>query len=137
MLRNLIYHSEIEFIFFCTNKKNNDNDSLFSLRRCHILGNHRLLLHHLFFFSFLLHFLFNFSPTPRPFQILIMPRCNWDVRLHFYPIRFSKLVEILIFDGLIFKCCFFMLNRILNIVDFVLNDIVWWKWYEIEFIHLK
>jgi len=35
-----------------------------------------------------------------------------------------KLVEILDFDGLVFKCCFFMLNRILNIVDCVLNDIV-------------
>jgi len=27
-----------------------------------------------------------------------------------------------------------MLNKILYIVDRVLNDIVWWKWYEIEFI---
>jgi len=35
-----------------------------------------------------------------------------------------KLVEILDFDGLVFKCFFFMLNRILNIMDCVLNDIV-------------
>ena len=35
-----------------------------------------------------------------------------------------KLVEILDFDGLVFKCCFFMLNRLLNVVDRVLNDIV-------------
>ena len=33
-----------------------------------------------------------------------------------------KLVEILDFDGLVFKC-FFMLNILLNIVDCVLNDI--------------
>jgi len=35
-----------------------------------------------------------------------------------------KLVEILYFDCLIFKCYFFMLNRITNIVDCVMNDIV-------------
>jgi len=34
-----------------------------------------------------------------------------------------KLVEILDFDGLIFNC-FFMLNKLLNVVDHVLNDIV-------------
>jgi len=34
-----------------------------------------------------------------------------------------KLVEILDFDGLVFKC-FFMLNRLLNVVDHILNDIV-------------
>ena len=37
---------------------------------------------------------------------------------------FFKLVKILVFDGLVFKCYFFMLNKILNIVDCVLNDIV-------------
>jgi len=37
---------------------------------------------------------------------------------------FFKLVKILDFDGLVFKCYFFMLNKILNIVDCVLNDIV-------------
>jgi len=35
-----------------------------------------------------------------------------------------KLVEILDFDGLVFKCCFFMLNKLLNVVDRVLNDIL-------------
>jgi len=35
-----------------------------------------------------------------------------------------KLIKILDFDGLTFKCYFFMLNKILNIVDCVLNDIV-------------
>jgi len=33
-----------------------------------------------------------------------------------------KLVKILDFDGLVFKCYFFMLNRPLNVVDHVLND---------------
>ena len=35
-----------------------------------------------------------------------------------------KFIEILYFDGLIFKCCFFMLITLLNIVDHFLNDIV-------------
>jgi len=35
-----------------------------------------------------------------------------------------KLVEILDFNGLVFKCFFFMLNRLLNVVDHILNDIV-------------
>ena len=33
-----------------------------------------------------------------------------------------KLVKILYFEYLVFKCYFFMLNKILNIVDRVLND---------------
>jgi len=28
-----------------------------------------------------------------------------------------------------------MLNRLLNVVDNVLNDTVWWKWYEIELLN--
>ena len=35
-----------------------------------------------------------------------------------------KFVKILYFDGLIFKCCFFMLITLLNFVDHFLNDIV-------------
>ena len=35
-----------------------------------------------------------------------------------------KLVEILDFYGLVFKCCFFYINKLLNVVDHVLNDIV-------------
>jgi len=36
-----------------------------------------------------------------------------------------KLVEISDFDGLVFKCCFFMLNRVFNVVDRVFNYTVW------------
>ena len=35
-----------------------------------------------------------------------------------------KFVKILYFDGLIYKCYFFMLITLLNIVDHFLNDIV-------------
>jgi len=35
-----------------------------------------------------------------------------------------KFVKILYFDGLIFKCCSFMLITLLNVVDHFLNDIV-------------
>ena len=35
-----------------------------------------------------------------------------------------KIVKLLDFDGLIFKCCFFMLIKLLNVVDRVWNDIV-------------
>jgi len=45
------------------------------------------------------------------------------VELLFVNILF-KLVEILDFDGLVFKCYFFMLNILLNVVDHILNDIV-------------
>ena len=34
------------------------------------------------------------------------------------------IVKILDFNGLVFKCCFFVLNRLLNVVDRVLNDTV-------------
>ena len=35
-----------------------------------------------------------------------------------------KFVKILYFDDLVLKCYFFMSNRLLNIVDHFLNDIV-------------
>jgi len=35
-----------------------------------------------------------------------------------------KLVKILDFDDLVFKCCFFMLNRLLNVVGRVLNPTI-------------
>jgi len=43
-----------------------------------------------------------------------------------------KFVKILYFDGLIFKCCFFMLITLLNIVDHFLNDIVWQNGMELN-----
>ena len=43
-----------------------------------------------------------------------------------------KFVEILGFDDLVLKCYFFMSNRLLNIVDHFLNDIVWQNGMELN-----
>jgi len=63
-------------------------------------------------------------------QFLLQGYCVYILCCLF--IYYLKFIKILDFDDLIFKCCFFMLIKLLNVVDRVWNDIVWWNGVELN-----
>ena len=60
----------------------------------------------------------------RPNIQFLLQGCYVFIYIGLFVYILFKFVEILSFDDLILKCYFFMSNKLLNIVDNFLNDIV-------------